>query len=193
MSTTVKILTDKAVEAALHQNWPDAIEFNLDILNLEPADIPTLNRLAKAYQESGEITKAINICERVLLLDRFNTIAQKNLVRLSQHNHLQTPCSDKIFDTNFIEEPGKTRTIPLVRLGDPALVTNLQPGEVVSLVPRNHGILVTTPDGHHIGALTDDVAFTLKQLIAKGNCFRATVKSVTPKTITIFVREANRL
>jgi tetratricopeptide (TPR) repeat protein len=191
--SVIKLFTDQAIEAALQLNWPVAIERNLQILALEPSDIPTLNRLAKAYKETGCIDKAVTTYQRVICLDRYNLIAKKNLDYLSlQADIIPFPCGERKINTDFVEEPGKTKSFPLIRLGDPKLITSLQPGQVVNLAPKPHTISVSTDQGQHIGALTDDVAYSLKHFINAGNTYQATIKSCALHSITIFIRETSR-
>jgi tetratricopeptide (TPR) repeat protein len=191
--TQVKTLTEQAIDAALNQNWSSAIEYNLSILKLTPDDISALNRLAKAYKESGLSTEAQACCQKVLSLDRYNLIAKKNLQQLQKNSATQPPISSQHqMNTDFVEEPGKTKSFSLIRLGDPQLLSSLQSGQIVYLNPKNHSICVTTSDGHHLGALTDDVVYGLKSFLEAGNTYQATVKACTNRALTIFVRETSR-
>lgn len=193
MSTTlIKTLSDHAIDAALRQEWATALRLNLEILTLDPNDIPCLNRLAKTYLQTGQPEKAVETYQQVLCLDRYNLIAQKNCERLQKGSSKVFPCNDYTLDTNFVEEPGKTKTFRLVRLGDPHLLISLQPGQIVKIIPKNHTIFISTSEGQHIGALTDDAAFNLKRFLTAGNTYQATIKSLDDNDVSIFIREITR-
>src|SRR3989338_5020068 len=83
-SASLDPLSQKAIEAALNNNWQEATEINSQLLNRYPEDIETLNRLARAYFESGKITKAKSLYRSVLKLDPYNPIASKNIKKLSE-------------------------------------------------------------------------------------------------------------
>jgi hypothetical protein len=69
---------------------------------------------------------------------------------------------------------------------------NLDPGEEVKLAAYSHRVSVTTCDGKYIGRLPDDISARLKYLIKGGNKYQALVKSVSPKEISVFVRELEK-
>jgi tetratricopeptide (TPR) repeat protein len=184
-------LDDLAIRAALDGNWQVATTLNEQILASNPHHIPALNRLAKAYSQQGKNDEAIATYERVLCLDKFNGIAKKNCGLLKKSPCIMD-CSTKTIFTDFIEEPGKTKTTPLVRLGDAKTLLNLQPGQLVNLVVKNHWIVVTTQDNNHIGALADNVSFRLKQLMQGGNTFQAVIRTVSANQVTVFLREIHR-
>lgn len=184
-------LDDLAIRAALNGNWPEATKLNELILTTQPDSIPALNRLAKAYTQLGKNKKAIATYEKVLCLDKFNNIAQKNCTLLKKTPCVKD-CSTKTITTDFIEQPGKTKTTQLVRLGDGKLLLSLQPGQLVYLVVKNHWVAVTTQDNKHIGALADNVSFRLKQLITGGNTFQAVIRTASLSQVTVFLRETHR-
>jgi tetratricopeptide (TPR) repeat protein len=186
-----KDLTNKAINAALKGNWPEAVLLNQELLATKPHDIPTLNRLAKAYTETGDCDQAEAMYQRVLTIDRFNQIALKNLKQMSHHR--QNTCGKPLqTNLNFIEEPGKTKTLPLTKLGEPKILCRLIPGQIVSMIIKNHTISITTESQEHIGTLTDDVAYALKRHLELGNKYIATIKSASPSKVTIFIREIFR-
>ena len=183
-----KTLIDQAITASLTQDWPKAIELNNGLLEENPADIATLNRLAKAYKEAGLIDQAIATYEKSLLIDRFNDIAKKNIQMLKSNGHAYAP-SKKVIDTNFLEVPGKTKTYSLLRVGDQHLIASLQPGEVVSIVPKEHNAVITSQSGQRVGVLPDDVSFTLKKRLQAGTRYQASIKSLNFPKVSVFIRE----
>src|SRR4030042_4340589 len=73
----------EAISAALENNWEKAVEINQSLLKKYPRDPDTMNRLARAYHEIGNVGEAKNTYQKVLQLDPYNQIAEKNLRRLA--------------------------------------------------------------------------------------------------------------
>ena len=184
-------LIDLAIKAAIKQDWQKAIDINLQIISTNPNDIPSLNRLAKAYKESGLTKEAIETYQLVLKLDPYNSIALKNSKRTSIKNGNLTNCQEKLM-TNFVDEPGKTRTLQLKRLGSESILQNLQPGQPAKLVVKNYMIIVHTTDNIRIGAISDEQSFNLKKCIEAGNQYEAAIKKVETSKVSIFIREVSR-
>lgn len=182
-------LADQAIDAAIKQDWDKAILLNLKLLELKPHHIPTLNRLAKAYKEAGKSTKALNTYSQVIELDPFNSIALKNLKQLK---HNQTGSNQKCsYIINFIEEPGRTKSIHLTRLGNQRALSMIQPGQIVDLVIKKHCIAVHNFN-EYIGSIPDDISYKLKPIIESGTIFQSAVKSASDKEVIIFIRELKR-
>ena len=76
-------LKTQAIQTALVGDWAKAIDINQLILQEEPEDIDTLNRLAFAFLSTGNPKDAKNLYEKVLSLDMQNPIAIRNLKRLT--------------------------------------------------------------------------------------------------------------
>ena len=72
-------LTQQAIQFALSGNWKQAIKINLALLKSNPKDTEIMNRLARAYLQTGQKTLAHRTYAKVLKIDKFNTIALKNL------------------------------------------------------------------------------------------------------------------
>lgn len=189
-----KILIEQSITLAVKQNWHLAIDINLEILQYNPAHIPTLNRLAKAYRETNQLEKALLTYQQALKYDKYNSIAQKNLKLIQRW--LDESCTNlpngKTYCTNFIDEPGITRTLTLVRLGDPHLLSTLEPGQIVKLCLKNHTIFVVTHLDDHVGALTDDITYHLKRYLNLGYRYTTTIKQATSKRVAVFIRETSR-
>src|SRR3989344_2795481 len=140
-------LAQEAISAALSCNWEKAIEINSRILKDKPQDIDALNRVARAYAESGSIEKAKEITQKVLYLDPANTIAEKCLVKWNSlkkgGNGMST---GKISKFTFIEEPTKTKVVELINLGETTTLLGLDCGDIVQLMPHPHRVSVVTSD-----------------------------------------------
>ncbi len=84
-------LIDQAIRASLQQDWEQAIELNVYILQRNPQDIATLNRLAKAYVQKNQVEQAKDLYQKVLELDRYNPIATKCIQKLSLDSATPSP------------------------------------------------------------------------------------------------------
>jgi len=189
------LLAKMAADAALSSNWSEAIAINQKILKTNQEDVEALNRLARAQVCTGEIDKAQKTYKKVLELDPYNIIANKNLNKINASNGSGSGKSIT-FSPNlsslFLSEPGKTKVVGLLNLAPPTVLAVLNYGEEVRLIVKTHAVAVTTTESVYIGALPDDTAHKLIAFITGGNKYEAFVKSVTPKSLTIFVRETER-
>lgn len=189
-------LASKAIQAALSGNWSEAIKLNLAILKKLPEDIEALLRLAKAYEEVGEIKLAKKTYRKVIKIDKFNPIAKRGLKKLSawktsekkrvsrKKQKLQAIKSDL-----FLEEPGKTKTVSLIKLAPPEILLKLDTAEEVKLAVGKHSISVRDKQNNYLGRLPDDLSQRLIKLINGGNQYLAVVKAVDQKMLKIFIKE----
>ena len=72
----------EAVQMALSGRWDDAVQANQHVLEIFPDDIPSRNRMGKAYQELGRMEDALSAYEQSLLKQPSNNIARKRLAEL---------------------------------------------------------------------------------------------------------------
>ncbi len=191
-----------AIQASLNHNWKEAINLNLRILKNRPLDTEALNRLAKAYLQSGLKTKSELMYKKVLKIDKYNTIAIKGLESVKSYradrNTGTAPPPD--FSSAFLEEPGTTKTVSLTRLGDNKILSRLQPGDEVFLVAREHCVSIVNRAQEYLGRLPDDLASRLRPFIKAGNIYQAWLKSVDflsksqdKQSLKIFIKEVRRV
>ena len=181
-----------AISMALSGDWSGAVKVNLEIISGSPEDVDAINRLARAYWELGKVTEAREATKRVLKMDPCNPIALKCFEKKKSVN---SPCvrfASPTSNESFLEEPGKTRLVTLLNLGDAKIFANLDPGEEVKLFSHSHRVSINTLDGKYIGRLPDDLAARLRSLIKGGNKYQVLMKSVDPKEITVFIRELEK-
>lgn len=197
-------LAQNAIDAALKGNWNEAEKLNEEILEQFPDNKEALNRLARACLELGKIKKALTLYKKVIKLDSYNSIAQKAIARLQtlENNPLSRERLKKkangigltpVTTANlFIEEPGKTKTIPLIHLGDPSVISILDAGEIVNLSPHAHRVSVETEEGNYVGRFPDDLSRRIIKFCRSGYEYKSYVKSVTADSVKIFVCEVKR-
>lgn len=181
-----------AIQKALEGKWEEAIELNEKILEESPEDIDALNRLARAYAETGNLKKAKSTSKKVLKIDSFNKIAKKALDKWKglKKGDKSGPTSTKA--EAFLEEPGKTKIVPLLNLGDKKTLASLDAGDELNLNPGKHKVSVTTSNGKYIGRLADDLSARIRRLIKYGNEYQVLVKSIEKDKVTVFMRETKR-
>lgn len=193
-------LIDKAIKAALNQNWEEALRINLEIAKTAPQDIETKNRLAKAYCELGDLDKSKKLYEDVLKLDPYNQIAAKNaklLARVNGKGNGVKPNgagngNGKIDFNIFLSEPGKTKLINLVHLATPQVLSKLSAGDRLEFVIKRHCVQLTTEEKEYVGAFPDDIAHLLLSFVKGGNKYEAYVKKITANSLWIILWEKFR-
>ncbi len=188
-------LEQQAIESATLGIWNKAIKLNQEILESDPENIAALNRLAKAFLENGNHSKAIKTYKKVLAIDRYNPIANKNIERLE--NGKSTASKEKsarnlLVIGLFLEEPGKTKVVKLLRLTSPEILAEMDCGDIVCLVPKKRFIIVKKENGEYIGQLPDDISYRLTSLIKGGNRYKANILGVNRQSLEIFIREIFR-
>lgn len=195
----IAALNKKAINAALDCRWKEALELNQQITEAEPENIAALNRLAKALFELGKYSQSKKTYQTVLAIDPYNSIAQRNLKLLATFKtDARTPSNgdnqdkQKMSATSFLQEPGVTKIVNLVKLAEPNKLSILSSGMTVNLIPKTRCISVSGLDTTYLGVLPDDISHQLIKLIKGGNKYSALIKSVKPNGLTILIRETFR-
>lgn len=181
-------LAQKAIYAALNNQWDQAVKTNLLILQVEPEDVDALNRIARAYYELGNIIKAKQASQKVLKIDPFNGIAIKCIKKWQKPKIRQDGNTSHPIPLAFLEEPGRTKIVKLIHLGDAKIIANLDCGDEVSLIPHSHSVSVITFEGKYIGKLPDDLAVRLINLMKNGSKYQTLIKSTQVDDVKIFIR-----
>lgn len=181
-----------AINLALSGNWSEALKVNLEIITQNPEDVDAINRLARVYWELGKISEAREATKRVLKIDPVNPIALKCIEKWKSAERTGVHFASPAPTETFLEEPGKTKLVTLLNLGDSKIFANLDPGEEVRLFSHAHKVSINTLDGKYIGRLPDDLAARLRNLIKAGSKYQVLMKSVDPKEIKVFIRELEK-
>ncbi len=195
MTMSDDIISDQsAINAALAQDWKEAIRINVALLKNDKNNISLLNRLGFAYLQSGDIALAKKTYLKVTKLDEYNQIAIKNLKKLGtvRQKDLVKTHKNQVVPMSFLEEPGKTKIVECVNAAPMAALSTVFPGEEVELRARNHVVEVRSSSNTYLAALPDDLSFRLIKFLAVGNTYQALVKSVGKNTVTVFLRELTR-
>jgi tetratricopeptide (TPR) repeat protein len=185
-------LAQKAIAQALKGNWKDALETNELILKKTPDDTDALVRLSKCYAELGKYKIAKQIAKKVLAIDPFNSIAKRSMDKWQGLKDGEVLVSNPLSAKTFLEEPGKTKVVNLLHVCSGDILAKLDAGDEVKINDHGHRITIFSIDGKKIGKLPDDLSANLKNLISKGNEYRAYVKSVDNASIKILIRETKQ-
>jgi tetratricopeptide (TPR) repeat protein len=186
-------LAQKAISQALKGEWQKAVATNKLILSDEPENTEAMNRLSRAYSEVGDFEKAKKVAQKVLKINPYDSIATKSLQKWGNLKKGTTYVSKPVNPDLFLEEPGKTKIVPLLHIGDYVkVIAKLDSGDEVVIDNHSHRISVLTLDGKYVGRLPDDLSAKLKKYTSLGNVYSAYIKSVDIKEVKVFLREVKR-
>ena len=182
----------KAVALAMKSEWEAAAALNQSILKDFAEDLEAYNRLGKALSELGHNAKAREAFQRALEISPHNTIARKNLGRLSRLGD-ESPTAGSTGSVTpdlFIEESGKAALTSLINLGSPDVLLKLAPGHALQPQVNGGGLKVVSASGDYVGQVEPRIASRLTRLIKGGNRYKTTVTSVGEGEVVIIIREA---
>lgn len=184
--------TDLAIQQALASQWADAAVTNRNILNLFPNDAEAYNRLGKACSELGQYTEARQAYTQTLKYSPNNTIAKKNLDRLSllQEEAVQNHGGmDRIDPRLFIEETGKTGITDLINVAPASVLAKVGVGDRVQLHVNGHTLLVRNASGEDIGQIEPRLANRLINFMEGGNRYAAAILAMENGQVRLIIRE----
>jgi len=182
----------EAITLAIQGRWREAVAANEKLIESFPNDIDAYNRLGKAYTELGDYSQAKEAYQRAIELNPYNTIARKNLRRLSHLKETMTGSegdSHKVEPQHFIEEIGKAGVVNLHHLGPPGVLARMVAGDMVHLKMVGSNLDVENSRGEYLGRVEPKQGQRLIKLMEGGNKYTAAVISSAEDMITIIIRE----
>lgn len=182
-------LEELAIQAAKNKDWQTAVDQNQAILDNHPEDVAALIRQGVAYAQQSKVNLAKQAFTQALSLDKSNQLVKKHLAKLK--NHQQISLSNLPEGEQFIEEPGKTKTVELHRLAGREQLDKLSLGQHCELKPKNRFISIEV-DKKYIGSLPEDLSSRLTKLIKGGNDYSCYISSLAPNACSVFLKEAHR-
>ena len=185
----------RAVSLALEGRWQDAYDANLDILQGCPDDVEALNRLGKALLELGRYSEARQAFERAMVYSPYNTIAKKNLKRLSHFDHdapFLQPSTKSVALHPFIEDGGRSRIMMLEQLSPYRVFARMAAGDEVTLINDPKGLVVKNWDGEYLGLVEAKPRMRLSRLIEGGNRYGAAITKINYPEVSIIIWESYR-
>lgn len=192
--TSPQPTAESAIAAALAQDWKQAIRENTLLIKANKNDIEALCRLAFAHLKHGDLAEAKRTYQKVLDIDKYNQIAEKNLKKLStlKKKDLEESVNTHISPMMFLEEPGKTKIVECIHIAPSQVLSSLYAGQEVYLKVKNHGVEIRNSSQTYLAALPDDLSFKLIKMIEGGNTYQAIIKSVDKKSLKVMLRELSR-
>ena len=184
--------TDLAIQQALASRWEEAVTTNRNILNLFPTEAEAYNRLGKAYSELGQYTEARQAYAQTLKYSPNNTIARKNLDRLSllqEAPSLAPAGAERIDPRLFIEETGKTGVTELINIAPASVLAKVGVGDRVQLHVNGHTLLVRNAAGEDIGQIEPRLANRLINFMEGGNRYAAAILAMEHGQVRLIIRE----
>lgn len=199
-------LNKLAIDAALDSKWTEALKLNRQIIKVDPQNVDALNRQARCYMELGKNNLAKKYYAEALKIDPYNPIAAKNLkIIKSLHGSLNHGSSNKsdgsphiadgqvrIAPGLFLQEPGKTKVVNLLKVAEPKTLSQTFCGMSVNMLIKNKKIIIVDSFEAYLGVLPDDISHHLVRLIKGGNKYNIVIKSVRVNGLSVLIREINR-
>ena len=182
---------DEAIKLAVQGRWKEAVATNQEILEISPNDIDSLNRLGKALSELGRNAKSRKAYERVLELDPHNSIARRNLDRLSllKDNETSSKGSRGIDSRFFIEETNKARRVNLRRLAPEETLGKMAAGDPVDFRINNGRLEIINNSGEFLGEVDPKIGARLVRLMQGGNEYKAAIINLGTHDVKVIIRE----
>ena len=187
-----RLRTKQAIVLAMQSRWKEALAINKGIIESFPNDAEAYNRLGRAYMALGEYSLAREAYEQAITLNPYNTIAQKNLDRLSHLGESVESAAGglhKVEPQHFIEEVGKAGVVNLIRLAPPEILAKTVAGSLVNLRIDGPSLVVEDGQGEYLGQVEPKHGQRLIKLMEGGNQYTAAIVNSTTEAVTVIIRE----
>ena len=187
-----RLRSKQAIALAMDGLWQEAIAANQTIVEVFPEDVDAHNRLGRAYMELGEYARSREAYSRTLELDPYNTIAEKNLRRLSHLGETDAGSagdSEKVEPYHFIEETGKAGVVDLFQLAPPAILAKMVAGDKVCLKRDASRLTVENGQGEYLGQVEPKHGQRLIKFMQAGNEYSASIINSAEDMVTLIIRE----
>ncbi len=187
-------LEKQAIDTAVNGRWKEAITFNEAIIKVDKKNLETHLRLGFAYLQTNKIKKAKKYYLQALKLQPNNNFIKKNLEKIKileskKSSYLKTSPLDPLL---FIDIPGKTKTVSLVKCGPKSVLAKLTVGQRVFLSNKKRRIEIRTEDKEYTGCLPDDLSKRLAIFIKNGCLFSVYIKETSLKNTVVLLKEEKK-
>ncbi|RLC65019.1 MAG: hypothetical protein DRI01_02260 [Chloroflexi bacterium] len=195
-------LTKEAINLALQGRWEEAAAVNRNIIEQFPADAETYNRLGRALTELEDFDGAKEAYLKALELAPDNTIAKKNLARLTSLSESMTTLSNNVQKASprrcqvrkvaldlFITEMGRAGIVDLHNLASRDTLAKMGFGDQVYLETRGRQLIVKNEDGEYLGEAEPKQGLRLVQLMQGGNKYDAAILNVEENKVQVLIKE----
>lgn len=184
--------TKEAIVLAMQGRWEEAITTNRSIIEVFPNDINAYNRLGKALTELDQYTQAREAYSRALEIDPKNSIARRNLRRLSLLKEAQRAPGEghqRVIPQLFIEETGRAGVASLEQLAPREVLAKMAAGDPVYLIPKGHGLIAENNHSEYLGQVESRIGVRLAKLIEGGNRYTAAIASSADSELKVIIME----
>jgi len=184
--------SQEAIALAMQSRWQEAVTVNQSIIELLPTDIDAYNRLGRAYMELGEFAKAKDAYGHTIELDPYNSIAQRNLQRLSLLPDSKITVKEERREASpdlFIGEMGKAGVVNLKDLAPKEVLAKMAAGNQVYLKVRGRQLVVENEQAEYLGLVEPPHGFRLARLIEGGNKYAVAIVNIDNNNARVIIRE----
>lgn len=194
-----KNLPQRAIDAALNCRWEEALKLNKKIIKDDPQNVDALARLARVYMESGRLNLARKYYSAAIKIDPYNPIAQKNLKIIKSFKPngqkaetIHPISSSKLSASLFLQEPGKTKIVNLLKVAEPQKLSKTHCGMAVKMIIKNRKIIIDDANGNYLGVMPDDISHFILRLLRGGNKYELFIKSIRVNGLAVLIKETFR-
>lgn len=191
-----KTIEQEAIAHALAGRWEEAVEVNLEGIDFDDASVGCHNRLAKAYLELSRYRDARSSLEAALRIDPTNTVATKQLNRVSMLDSggvtRRTSGGAATNSALFISDPAVATFSELKDVAQAEVLAAVSPGDKFKFSIDETIVTVSTAHGEHIGTLEVRIATRLRKMIAGGNKYEVLAAKLSDSVVVVVVRETKR-
>lgn len=160
------------------------------ILEGFPTDVDAHNRLGRAFMEMGNHAEARRAYSRALELDSSNTIARKNLSRLSVvEEGLPRSGRKSLSPALFVGEMGKVGVVYLDNLAPQKVLAKMVTGDEVVLKEKGRTVIVESPEGEFLGEVETTYGPKLAKMMQGGNRYIAAVVCLSEGVMKVIIKE----
>lgn len=191
----IEVLEEQAVDQAINLHWHEAIVLNKAIIKRESNNLAAHLRLGFAYLQTVNIQLSKQHYNKALKIQPKNIVALDNLERIKVMKKSSKKIKNKkiiLFPHLFIENPGKTKTVALVNLGQKNVIASLIIGQQVDLKIKRRKVEVRSNINEYVGSLPDDLSRRLIFFIKAKSQYSCFVKEASLNRVVVFILEEHK-
>ena len=183
--------TNEAIALAMQSRWEEAVSVNKSIIEVFPDDADAYNRLGKALTQLGRYAEAKEAYGHALEVEPTNSIARKNLERLSHLGEAKAgqKGGKQVSAHLFIEETGKTEVTNLYQLAPRQVLAKMAAGDPVNLKAKGQRLMVESMDGEYLGEVDPKLGLRLIKLMHGGNKYSAVITRISEDKGKVMIKE----
>jgi tetratricopeptide (TPR) repeat protein len=195
-------LTKEAIDSALQGRWEEAEATNRDIIEKFPTDVEAYNRVGRALMELGDFDGAKEAYLRALELAPDNTIAKKNIARLTSLSESMASLSGqpqkastretqarKVALDLFVTEMGRAGVVNLQNVASNRVLAKIAFGDQAHLEAKGQHLTVMSESGEYLGEVEPKQGLRLIRLMLGGNKYDAAILSVEEGRVQVIIKE----